>query len=121
MRSPRLSWSTPSNRTFWSTTGSSVGLVGREAALGTLDPRHQAKTVGEMANSHFIVVREDASLADLLGELHAKARPLPWWRPMARPIPREYPGNRHGARNGGSVNSFGRFVLRLNLSENNRH
>jgi CIC family chloride channel protein len=49
-----------------------VGLIGREAALETLDHPHSAKTLAQIANTRFIVVAGDATLADLLGEMYAK-------------------------------------------------
>jgi len=49
-----------------------VGVVGREAAVGALEQPHSAKTLGEVANMHFVVVSADAMLADLLGELYTK-------------------------------------------------
>jgi CIC family chloride channel protein len=48
-----------------------VGLVGREAAVGALDQPHSAKTIGQVANTQFVVVSADAMLADLLGEMYA--------------------------------------------------
>ena len=49
-----------------------VGVVGREAAVGALDQSHSAKTLGQVANTHFVVVSADAMLADLLGEMYAE-------------------------------------------------
>ena len=49
-----------------------VGVVGREAAVGALDQSHSAKTLGQMANTQFVVVSADTMLADLLGEMYAK-------------------------------------------------
>ena len=49
-----------------------VGLVGREAALGALDQPHSAKTLGQIANTRFIVVSGDTMLADLLGAMYTK-------------------------------------------------
>ncbi len=49
-----------------------VGLVGREAAVGALDQLHSMKTLGQVANTQFIVVSRDATLAALLGEMYAK-------------------------------------------------
>jgi CIC family chloride channel protein len=49
-----------------------VGLVGREAAVAALDQPHPAETLGQMANTQFIVVSANAMLADLLGEMNAK-------------------------------------------------
>ena len=49
-----------------------VGVVGREVALGALDQTRPAKTLGEVANTQFIVVSGDSTLANLLGEMYAK-------------------------------------------------
>ena len=49
-----------------------VGVVGREAAVGALDQSHSAKTLGQVANTQFIVVSGDTTLADLLGEMYAE-------------------------------------------------
>jgi CIC family chloride channel protein len=49
-----------------------VGLVGREAALGALDQSHVAKTLGQVANTQFVVVPPDAMLADLLGKMYTQ-------------------------------------------------
>jgi len=49
-----------------------VGVVGREAAVGALDQLRAAKTLGQVANTQFIVVSGDTTLADLLGEMYAK-------------------------------------------------
>lgn len=52
--------------------GRIVGLVGRAAAVEALDRPHSAKTIGQASNTQFVVVRADAMLADLLGEMNAK-------------------------------------------------
>ena len=49
-----------------------VGVVGREAALGALEQLHPAKTLGQVVNTHFVVVPADAMLVDLLGAMYAK-------------------------------------------------
>ncbi|HEX4144115.1 MAG TPA: chloride channel protein [Pirellulales bacterium] len=48
-----------------------VGLLGREAALAVLDQPHATTTVGQVANTKFIVVSADATLADLLAEMYS--------------------------------------------------
>ena len=72
MRSPKPFWSTPSNCTSWSTTGiASWGWSdGRLSWASWI--RHAAKTLGQIANTRFVVVPADAMLADLLGEMNAK-------------------------------------------------
>ncbi len=49
-----------------------VGLVGRDAAVEALDQSHSSKTLGQVANTQFIVVSADTTLADLLGEMYGK-------------------------------------------------
>ena len=49
-----------------------VGVLGREAAVGALDQLHSATTLGQVANTRFVVVSADAMLADLLGEMYTK-------------------------------------------------
>jgi CBS domain-containing protein len=39
--------------------------------VGALDQPHSAKTIGQVANTQFVVVSADAMLADLLGEMYA--------------------------------------------------
>jgi CBS domain containing-hemolysin-like protein len=48
-----------------------VGLVGREAAVRLLDQTYAGQTLGQIANTQFVVVPADAMLADLLGEMYA--------------------------------------------------
>jgi CIC family chloride channel protein len=49
-----------------------VGLVGREAAVGALDPLFSAKTVGHAANTEFVVLSGETTIAELLGKMYAK-------------------------------------------------
>ncbi len=46
-----------------------VGVAGREAALGALDRARSAKTIGQAANTRFVVVSANVTLADLLGKM----------------------------------------------------
>ena len=47
------------------------GIVGREAAVRVLDSHQAAKTVGQIADSRFVVLAENATLADVLAEIDA--------------------------------------------------
>jgi CIC family chloride channel protein len=49
-----------------------VGMVGRDAAVEALEHSRSPKTLGQVANTRFIVVSENATLADLLGQMYGK-------------------------------------------------
>ncbi len=48
-----------------------VGVVGRDASLGALPPDSLEGTLGQIANSRFVVVSGQTMLADLLAKMHA--------------------------------------------------
>jgi CBS domain-containing protein len=47
-------------------------MVGRDAAVEALEHSRSPKTLGQVANTRFIVVSENATLADLLGQMYGK-------------------------------------------------
>lgn len=49
-----------------------VGLIDRETAVEALAEPHSEKTLGQVADTRFIVVLDNTTLADLLGQMYAK-------------------------------------------------